>query len=221
MGKGRLEAFSEGVFAIIITIMVWGLRAPHGATLAALRPVLPVFLSYVLSFVFVGIYWNNHHHMFQLVKTIDGSVLWANLHLLFWLSLFPFANAWMGETQFARWPVIAYGVILLMAALAYSILLWRLIAANGREALDAVTREPFDVVLMDVQMPEMGGFEATAAIRALETERTAARRPIIAMTAHAMKGDRERCLAAGMDEYLTKPFEPDALVAAVARLAEG
>jgi uncharacterized membrane protein len=138
MHKGRLEAFSDGVLAIIITIMVLELKAPHGTDLPALLANAHVFVGYVLSFVYVGIYWNNHHHMFQLVKSIDGSVLWANLHLLFWLSLFPFANAWMGDTQFAQWPVIVYGLILLMAALAYSILLWRLIAINGRDSPLAV-----------------------------------------------------------------------------------
>ena len=134
MHKGRLEAFSDGVLAIIITIMVLELKAPHSAELSALVEHSHVFVSYVLSFVYVGIYWNNHHHMFQLVKTIDGSVLWANLHLLFWLSLFPFANAWMGETHFAQWPVVAYGVVLLMAAIAYTILVWRLVRINGKKS---------------------------------------------------------------------------------------
>jgi len=134
MHKGRLEAFSDGVLAIIITIMVLELKAPHGADLSALSGTFHVFIVYVLSFVYVGIYWNNHHHMFQIVKHIDGSVLWANLHLLFWLSLFPFANAWMGEAQFAMWPVIGYGVVLLMAALAYTILVWRLVRINGRKS---------------------------------------------------------------------------------------
>src|SRR5476649_656865 len=134
MHKGRLEAFSDGVLAIIITIMVLELKAPHSAELSALVANADVFISYVLSFVYVGIYWNNHHHMFQIVKTVDGSVLWANLHLLFWLSLFPFANAWMGETHFAQWPVVAYGVVLLMAAVAYSILVRRLVVANGRKS---------------------------------------------------------------------------------------
>jgi uncharacterized membrane protein len=138
MHKGRLEAFSDGVLAIIITLMVLELKAPHSADWPSLIASAHVFVAYVLSFVYVGIYWNNHHHMFQLVKHIDGSVMWANLHLLFWLSLFPFANAWMGETEFARWPVIVYGVILLMAAVAYSILVWRLIAANGRDSPLAV-----------------------------------------------------------------------------------
>jgi uncharacterized membrane protein len=134
MHKGRLEAFSDGVLAIIITIMVLEFKAPHNADLSALVENSHVFISYVLSFVYVGIYWNNHHHMFQIVKHIDGSVLWANLHLLFWLSLFPFANAWMGETHFAQWPVVAYGVVLLMAAVAYSILVRRLVVANGRKS---------------------------------------------------------------------------------------
>ena len=138
MHKGRLEAFSDGVIAIIITIMVLELKAPHGADLAALAGTFHVFVGYVLSFVYVGIYCNNHHHMFQLVKNIDGSVLWANLHLLFWLSLFPFANAWMGETYYAMWPVITYGVVQLMAAAAYSILVWRLIAINGRDSALAI-----------------------------------------------------------------------------------
>ncbi|MEI9806080.1 MAG: TMEM175 family protein [Pseudolabrys sp.] len=134
MHKGRLEAFSDGVIAIIITIMVLELKAPHGADLAALAGTSHVFIGYVLSFVYVGIYWNNHHHMFQLVKNIDGSVLWANLYLLFWLSLFPFANAWMGDTYYAMWPVIAYGVVLLMAAAAYSILVWRLVRINAKDS---------------------------------------------------------------------------------------
>ncbi len=120
MHKGRLEAFSDGVLAIIITIMVLELKPPVGnATLAGLRPVLPALLSYMLSFVYLGIYWNNHHHMFQATPRVSGSILWANLHLLFWLSLVPFATHWMGENHFAAVPVAAYGVVLLMAALAY------------------------------------------------------------------------------------------------------
>ena len=134
MHKGRLEAFSDGVLAIIITIMVLELKAPHSTDLSELAGTFHVFIVYVLSFVYIGIYWNNHHHMFQLVKHIDGSVLWANLHLLFWLSLFPFANAWMGETQFAMWSVIGYGVVLLIAALAYTILVWRLVRINGKKS---------------------------------------------------------------------------------------
>src|SRR3979490_2549529 len=111
MGKGRLEAFSDGVIAVIITIMVLELKAPHGADLAALAPLAPALLTYVLSFVFIGIYWNNHHHLLHAAQHIDGRVLWANLHLLFWLSLVPFVTAWMGENNFARWPVALYGVV--------------------------------------------------------------------------------------------------------------
>jgi hypothetical protein len=119
--KGRLEAFSDGVLAIIITIMVLEMKPPRdGPAMADLRPVLPVFLSYTLSFVYVGIYWNNHHHMFQVTERVTGSILWANLHLLFWLSLTPFVTAWMGQNQFAPTPVALYGVVLLMAAVAYS-----------------------------------------------------------------------------------------------------
>src|SRR4051812_7646697 len=119
MSKGRLEAFSDGVLAIIITIMVLELRPPHETTWEALRPLVPVFFSYALSFIFVGIYWNNHHHMLQAARKVDGRVLWTNLFLLFWLSLVPFATAWMGETYFATWPVALYGVILFLAGLAY------------------------------------------------------------------------------------------------------
>src|SRR3989338_3664828 len=122
MHKGRLEAFSDGVIAIIITIMVLELKAPHGTDMAALRPLLPVFLSYVLSFIYLGIYWNNHHHLLQAVKHIDGRILWANLHLLFWLSLIPFTTAWMGENHFAKLPVALYGFVLLMAGIAYYLL---------------------------------------------------------------------------------------------------
>ena len=131
MGKGRLEAFSDGVIAIIITIMVLELKVPHGTALADLRPVLPVFLSYVLSFVYVGIYWNNHHHMLHAVTRATGGVLWANLHLLFWLSLFPFATAWMGENHFAAVPAAVYGGVLLAAALAYYLLQQTIIASQG------------------------------------------------------------------------------------------
>ncbi len=121
MHKGRLEAFSDGVIAIIITVMVLELRPPAGADLDALRPVLPAFLSYVLSFIFVGIYWNNHHHVFQAVQRVSGMTLWANLHLLFWLSLVPFVTTWMGASRFATWPVATYGVVLLMCAVAWEI----------------------------------------------------------------------------------------------------
>src|SRR4051812_14049800 len=127
MGKGRVEAFSDGVIAIIITIMVLELKVPHGTSLEALKPILPVFFSYVLSFVYLGIYWNNHHHMLHAARTVSGPILWANLHLLFWLSLTPFATAWMGENHFAPVPVALYGVALLMNAVAYTILLALLI----------------------------------------------------------------------------------------------
>jgi uncharacterized membrane protein len=121
MSKGRLEAFSDGVIAIIITIMVLDMKAPQGAELEALRPVLPALSSYVLSFVFVGIYWNNHHHIFQAVQRVTGMTLWANLHLLFWLSLIPFVTSWMGGSQFATWPVAIYGVVLLLCGVAWEI----------------------------------------------------------------------------------------------------
>ncbi len=122
MGKGRFEAFSDGVLAIIITIMVLELRAPEGGELASLKPLIPKFLSYILSFVYIGIYWNNHHHMLHAVKEINGASLWANLHLLFWLSLIPFVTAWMGENHFTQWPVALYGIVLLMAAISYTML---------------------------------------------------------------------------------------------------
>jgi uncharacterized membrane protein len=131
MSKGRLEAFSDGVIAILITIMVLELKVPHGADAAALRPLLPVFLTYVLSFVFLGIYWNNHHHMLQLADRINGRILWANLHLLFWLSLVPFVTGWMGENHFAPLPTAVYGVVLLLAAVAYTILQGAIIAQHG------------------------------------------------------------------------------------------
>jgi uncharacterized membrane protein len=121
MGKGRLEAFSDGVIAIIITIMVLEMKAPQGDGLDALRPALPAFLSYVLSFIYVGIYWNNHHHIFQAVERVSGMTLWANLHLLFWLSLIPFVTTWVGRSDFATWPVASYGLVLLMCAVAWEI----------------------------------------------------------------------------------------------------
>ena len=139
MTKGRLEAFSDGVLAIIITIMVLELKVPHETSLEALGPILPIFLSYLLSFIYVGIYWNNHHHMFQAVKHINGQVLWANLHLLFWLSLIPFSTAWMGENQFSTWPVLLYGIILFLAGLAYFILAQALIAGHGKDSRFAAT----------------------------------------------------------------------------------
>ncbi len=135
MGKGRLEAFSDGVLAIIITIMVLELRVPHGADLASLRPLLPVFLSYVLSFVNLGIYWNNHHHMLLATERVEGGIMWANLHLLFWLSLVPFVTGWMGENDFAPTPTATYGAVLLMAAIAYWILQQTIVRPQGRDSL--------------------------------------------------------------------------------------
>jgi len=131
MPKGRLEAFSDGVIAIIITIMVLEMKVPLGESVQALRPLLPIFLSYVLSFAYVGIYWNNHHHMLQASRRVTGAILWANLHLLFWLSLFPFATGWLGENHFAPAPSALYGAVLLMAALAYWILQGVIIASEG------------------------------------------------------------------------------------------
>ncbi|MEO6976369.1 MAG: TMEM175 family protein [Gallionella sp.] len=136
MGKTRLEAFSDGVIAIIITIMVLELKVPHGSDLESLLPLLPIFLGYVLSFVYLGIYWNNHHHMLHTVQRVSGGILWANLHLLFWLSLIPFVTGWMGENHFAALPTALYGLILLMAAVAYWVLQNMIIAASGgRESL--------------------------------------------------------------------------------------
>lgn len=138
MSKGRMEAFSDGVLAIIITIMVLDLAMPRGKTPGSLVPLIPVFLSYILSFINLGIYWNNHHHMLQAVSHVNERVLWANLHLLFWLSLFPFGTAWMGENSFAVWPVVAYGVILLFAAIAYFILAKTLVTLHGKDSVIAV-----------------------------------------------------------------------------------
>jgi uncharacterized membrane protein len=135
MGKSRLEAFSDGVIAIIITIMVLELKVPRGGSLEALAPLLPVFLSYVLSFVYVGIYWNNHHHMLYACTKVSGAVLWANLHLLFWLSLFPFATGWMGENHFAAVPSALYGVVLFMAGSAYWVLQQSIIASEGESSV--------------------------------------------------------------------------------------
>src|ERR1700680_847951 len=134
MTKGRLEAFSDGVIAVIITIMVLEMKPPHGTDLAALRSVAEGFLSYVLSFIYVGIYWNNHHHLLHAAQHVTGGILWANLHLLFWLSLTPFATAWMGENHFAPWPVALYGVLLLLAAVAYFLLTKTLIAHHGKDS---------------------------------------------------------------------------------------
>jgi uncharacterized membrane protein len=135
MKTTRLEAFSDGVLAIIITIMVLELKVPHAVELAALKPVLPVLLSYVLSFIYLGIYWNNHHHLFQATEQVSGGILWANLHLLFWLSLFPFTTAWMGENQLAAIPTAIYGFVLLMAAIAYYVLERTIIGKEGRDSL--------------------------------------------------------------------------------------
>lgn len=135
MGANRLEAFSDGVLAIIITIMVLELKVPHGSEIEVLYPLLPGFLSYLLSFIYVGIYWNNHHHLLHTVKRISGSVLWANLNLLFWLSLFPFATGWMGENHFSPLPTAFYGFILLMAAIAYYVLQKTIIVADGHSSV--------------------------------------------------------------------------------------
>ena len=135
MGKGRLEAFSDGVIAIIITIMVLELKVPHGDSLEALLPLAPVLLSYVLSFIYVGIYWNNHHHLMHAANRVTGGVLWANLHLLFWLSLIPFVSGWMGENHFATLPVAAYGVVLFMCAVAYALLVRCLTSQRGENKM--------------------------------------------------------------------------------------
>lgn len=138
MKKNRLEAFSDGVLAIVITIMVLELKVPHDVRLDALWPVFPVFLSYVLSFIYVGIYWNNHHHLFQVARGVSAGVLWANMHLLFWLSLFPFSTAWLGENHLAAAPAAVYGFVLLMAAIAYAMLQSAILSSEGEESLLAV-----------------------------------------------------------------------------------
>lgn len=158
MSKGRLEAFTDGVMAILITIMVLELRVPEGNTLGALRPLVPVFLTYVLSFIYLAIYWNNHHHMLQLVDRIDGSILWANLHVLFWLSLIPFATGWMGESHFEALPTSLYGVPLLMAAIAWSILEGRIIAHQGpgsqlAEAMEGGAKEWISIAAYVLAIP--------------------------------------------------------------------
>jgi len=135
MNKNRIETFFDGVVAIIITIMVLDMEVPHGNSLEAVFPLIPVFLSYVLSFIYVGIYWNNHHHMMHMAHLATGSMLWANLHLLFWLSLIPFTTGWMGENHFAAIPAAAYGVVLLMASIAYWILQQRIIASQGKDSV--------------------------------------------------------------------------------------
>jgi uncharacterized membrane protein len=134
MSKGRLEAFSDGVIAIIITIMVLEMKVPHGGDLAALRPLVPVFISYVLSYVFVGIYWTNHHHLLHAVEHVNGRILWRNLHLLFWLSQVPFVTGWMGENHFAAWPMAVYGFVLLMAGVAYYFLVRAILAHHGKDS---------------------------------------------------------------------------------------
>lgn len=158
MTKARLEAFSDGVIAVIITILVLEIKVPEGTDLSALRSLAPVFLCYVLSFVFIGIYWNNHHHLLHAVKRIDGSVLWANLHLLFWLSLIPFVTGWMGENHFAPWPVALYGVVMLGSGVAYFILTRVLIAANGEDSTLATavgrdTKGKISVLLYSAAVP--------------------------------------------------------------------
>src|SRR5690348_5996878 len=134
MSKGRMEAFSDGVLAVVITIMVLELKSPHGTTPAALKPLIPVLLSYVLSFVYIGIYWNNHHHLLHATQRVNGATLWANLHLLFWLSLIPFTTAWMGDNFHNSWPVAAYGIVLLLAGAAYYILTQALIRLHGHDS---------------------------------------------------------------------------------------
>ena len=158
MSKGRLEAFSDGVLAIIITIMVLELAPPHEADFAALQPLLPKFLSYVLSFVFVAIYWNNHHHLWQAVERVSGSILWANMHLLFWLSLVPFVTGWMGENHFATVPVALYGVILWMSALAYFLMVRTLMAHHDTDSVLAAAlgngkKERVSLILYTAAVP--------------------------------------------------------------------
>jgi uncharacterized membrane protein len=139
MPKGRLEAFSDGVFAVIITIMVLEIKSPRGTSISALQPLVPIFLSYVLSFVYVGIYWNNHHHLLQATEHVEGGTLWANLHLLFWISLIPVTTAWVGENHFAPWPVAFYGAVLMCAGIAYFILTRTLIAHHGQASILAAS----------------------------------------------------------------------------------
>jgi len=158
MDKGRLEAFSDGVLAIIITIMVLELRAPEDGNLSALFPLWPKFGSYILSFIFVGIYWNNHHHLWQAVEKVQGSVLWANLHLLFWLSLIPFATNWMGENHFATFPVALYGVVLWMTAFAYYLMVRALMSYHARDsvlrgALGTGRKERISLMLYTAAIP--------------------------------------------------------------------
>ena len=158
MGKGRLEAFSDGVLAIIITIMVLEMKVPHGETLQDLAPLIPIFFSYVLSFIYIGIYWNNHHHLMQIVHKVSGAVLWSNIHLLFWLSLVPFATAWMGENHFSKWPVILYGFVLLMAALAYYILAHCLITVHGKDSTlaQAIGKDKKGIISISLYLTGIG-----------------------------------------------------------------
>src|SRR6185503_1032673 len=158
MGKGRLEAFSDGVLAIIITIMVLELKVPHESDLGALRPLLPVFLTYVLSFVYLGIYWNNHHHLFTAARGVNSGIMWANLHLLFWLSLLPFVTGWMGENHFASVPTACYGGVLFMAAIAYIILQSLIVKLQGpnsrlEAAVGSDAKGKISVVLYAVAIP--------------------------------------------------------------------
>jgi uncharacterized membrane protein len=158
MGKGRLEAFSDAVIAIIITILVLEIKVPHGADIQALQPLLPVFLSYILSFLYLGIYWNNHHHLLQVVQWVNGRTLWANLHLLFWLSLFPFVTGWVGENSFATLPVVLYGIVLLFAAIAYFILTHTLISHHGKDsrlavALGSDVKGKISIVMYGIALP--------------------------------------------------------------------
>lgn len=158
MNKNRLEAFSDGVIAIIITIMVLEMKVPHGTDLAALAKTLPVFLSYVVSFVYVGIYWNNHHHLLQAVKKVNGAILWANLHLLFWLSLIPFVSGWLGENHVASLPAALYGVVLIGAGLGYFILTYALIAHHGQDSALALAiksgfKEKLSIVIYALSIP--------------------------------------------------------------------
>ena len=171
MHKGRLEAFSDGVMAIIITIMVLEIKVPHGEHISDLYPLIPVVLSYVLSFVYLGIYWNNHHHMLQTVKHISGNILWANLHLLFWLSLVPFVTAWMGENHFARQPMALYGFIMLMAAIAYFILQQCIIREQGdssllKQAVGDDLKGKVSPICTSLALLEVGS------VRGLEAQRT-------------------------------------------------
>src|SRR5258705_7666280 len=158
MGKGRLEAFSDGVIAVLITVMVLELKVPHGTDWETLEPILPVFLTYILSFVYLGIYWNNHHHMLHTTDRINGAILWANLHLLFWLSLVPFTTGWMGENHFAPLPTAVYGGVLLMSGIAFTILQYLLVAAQGpgsrlAEALGSDTKGKLSLALYMAAIP--------------------------------------------------------------------